>query len=323
MGAYIYLRRCPCGQESIVQLLFHCVPVLAVMKSFAAQKDLSHVHEPLGSIFSLELPEPETSLNSEQIRFFHENGFISGIRILDQGQIAALRTELACLMEHDQAANPLFYEYHHNESKDASMTLFHALGAWRVSEVFHDLLFHGTIVSVAEQLLDGPVRFWHDQVFVKPPLDGGVVAWHQDYSYWTRTVPVAHLTCWIGLDDSNEENGCVNYVPGSHRWDLLPRTDLANDMTAVLDVLSDEQKDNFKPFPAILKAGEASFHHPLTLHGSYANRSARPRRAAVLNFFRDGVRSNSDEPLLEGVAPIRKGTKIEGRFFPLLTRANP
>ena len=54
----------------------------------------------------------------------------------------------------------------------------------------------------ASQLLGGAVRFWHDQLFCKPAKHGGVVAWHQDYSYWTRTKPMAHLTCWIGLDDS-------------------------------------------------------------------------------------------------------------------------
>jgi ectoine hydroxylase-related dioxygenase (phytanoyl-CoA dioxygenase family) len=70
-----------------------------------------------------------------------------------------------------------------------------------------------------------------------------------------------------------------------------------------------------------LKAGECSFHHPLTVHGSYANKTARPRRAVVLNAFRDGVTSASDLPLLEGVPPIAAGEKIAGRFFPLLSEA--
>ena len=43
-----------------------------------------------------------------------------------------------------------------------------------------------------------------------------------------------------------------------------------------------------------------------------------PRRATVINVFRDGVRSNSDEPPLEGVPPIPKGEKLRGQFFPLL-----
>jgi ectoine hydroxylase-related dioxygenase (phytanoyl-CoA dioxygenase family) len=161
------------------------------------------------------------------------------------------------------------------------------------------------------------VRFWHDQIFYKPAHHGGIVAWHQDYSYWTRTTPVAHLSCWIGLDDSTRANGCVHYVPGSQRWSLLPITGLADQMDAIDAVLNDEQREQFKPVPIELQKGEASFHHPLMVHGSYANQTSRSRRAAVINVFRDGVVSASDEPLLAGVPPIPIGEKITGQFFPL------
>ena len=162
------------------------------------------------------------------------------------------------------------------------------------------------------------MRFWHDQIFYKPAHHGGVVIWHQDYSYWTRTTPVAHLSCWIGLDHSTRENGCLHYVPGSHQWNLLPITGLADDMHAIEGVLSEEEKLQFKPVPIELKQGECSFHHPLMIHGSYENRSDRPRRGAVINVFRDGVCSASNDPLLAGVPPIPGGEKIDGQFFPLL-----
>ena len=162
------------------------------------------------------------------------------------------------------------------------------------------------------------MRFWHDQIFYKPARHGGVVIWHQDYSYWTRTTPVAHISCWIGLDDSTRANGCVHYVPGSHRWPLLPRASFANEMNAIVDMLAPDQRADFKPVSIELKAGECSFHHSFMVHGSYANETAVPRRAVVINAFRDGVVSASDEPLLEGVPVIASGQKIEGQFFPLL-----
>jgi ectoine hydroxylase-related dioxygenase (phytanoyl-CoA dioxygenase family) len=95
-------------------------------------------------------------------------------------------------------------------------------------------------------------------------------------------------------------------------------TGLAGDMEAIQSVLSAEQREQFRPVPARLKRGEASFHHPLTVHGSRENRSHRPRRAAVVNVFRDGVCSVSDEPLLEGVPVIPNGQPMGGQFFPLL-----
>ena len=189
-------------------------------------------------------------------------------------------------------------------------------------EAFHDMLWNPVFVKVAEQLLAGSVRFWHDQLFCKPAEHGGVVAWHQDYSYWTRTEPMAHLTCWIGLDDSTVENGCLQYVPGSHLWQLLPITGLAGDMEAIREVLDDSQWEALQnPVPIELKAGEAAFHHPLLVHGSRENRSSHPRRAAVLNVVRDGVCSAADESLLSGVPAIPKGQPLDGQFFPMLSAA--
>jgi ectoine hydroxylase-related dioxygenase (phytanoyl-CoA dioxygenase family) len=74
----------------------------------------------------------------------------------------------------------------------------------------------------------------------------------------------------------------------------------------------------FKPVAIELKAGEASFHHPRMLHGSCANSTERPRRATVINVFRDGVRSNPDAPPLAGVPAIPRGRPMDGQFFPLL-----
>lgn len=283
--------------------------------------DLSIYHEPITALFRKLTPDEwdRFRLSEAQIEFYETNGYLAGLRVLTDEQVEALRAELAHLIERSQLENRLFYEYHANESTDPEKILFHALGAWRVAAGFHDLLWNPAFLVPAFQLLGGPVRFWHDQIFYKPACHGGVVAWHQDYSYWTRTKPIAHLSCWIGLDDSTRENGCVNYVARSHRWELLPMTGLADNMDSILRVLTEEQKINFKPVPIELKKGEASFHHPLMVHGSFENKTDRPRRAAVINVFRDGVVSDSNEPLLAGVPVIAKGGKIQGQFFPLLS----
>ena len=283
--------------------------------------DLSTYHKRISRLFNWPSAAEDWNnyrLTGDQIKFFHANGYLAGIRLLNDDQIALLCDELTQLIDPNHPGHHLFYEFHSNESTDPSTILLHALGAWRISPGFHDLLWNPAFVMPASQLLGGTVRFWHDQLFCKPPHHGGVVAWHQDYSYWTRTEPMAHLSCWIGLDDSTRENGCVHYVPRSHLWNLLPVTGLANDMNAIKTVLNDEQKAQFKPVAIELKAGECSFHHPLMVHGSYENRSNRPRRGAVINVFRDGVCSASNELLLEGVPAVPAGEKMKGRFFPLL-----
>jgi ectoine hydroxylase-related dioxygenase (phytanoyl-CoA dioxygenase family) len=284
-------------------------------------EDLSQRHELVGNLFRLPQSPQEWcpfQLRAAQREFYRENGYLAGVRLLSEEQVDVLRQELAALLDPSHPGHELFYEYNSNESTDPDTVLFHALGAWRVAPGMHDALWNPAFTMAASQLLEGPVRFWHDQLFCKPPHHGGVVAWHQDYSYWTRTQPMAHLTCWIALDDVCGENGCLHYIPGSHRWPLLPVTGLAGGMDAIQGVLSDEQRAQFRPVAIELPKGYATFHHPLMVHGSYENRSDGPRRGLVINVFRDGVQSVSDRPPLKGVPPVPAGQKMDGQFFPLL-----
>lgn len=284
--------------------------------------DLSKKHELVSDLFAW--PEKKSDwdqyrLSDEQVRFYKENGYLPNVQLLNEKQIEVLQQELSGIVSPEHPGNALFYQFYANESSDHDSVLFHALGAWRITSGFHDILWNPAFVMAASQLLDDkPVRFWHDQLFCKPARHGGVVAWHQDYSYWTRTVPMQHLTCWVGLDDATVENGCLYYVPGSHNWGLLDKPELAGEMTGLLEMLNKEQKEAFKPIPVELKKGFASFHHPLMVHGSYANRSPVARRAFVLNVFADGTVSNADTELLPNSVVIPKGDKMDGQFFPLL-----
>ena len=226
--------------------------------------DLSENHGLVSSLFNSASAEERSllKLSSSQLADFERDGFIAPVRLFNDAQIAVLRDELADLMQPGHEGHELWYEHHSNESSEAGATLFHALGAWRLRPGLHDVLWNPPFTTAAKQLLGGPVRFLAMTNFSasRPSM----AAWSpgtRTTATGTQTVPMQHLTCWVGLDDSTTENGCLHYVPGSHKWPLLPRTDLANNMEAILEVLSPEQLAAFKPVPCELKAGEASFHH--------------------------------------------------------------
>ncbi|MCB0611345.1 MAG: hypothetical protein KDD12_26725, partial [Lewinella sp.] len=97
-------------------------------------KDLATEHRPVTNLF----PQPATQeewepyrLTDEQVAFFREEGYLSGVRILDDHQIEVLRKELAGLTDPGHPGHHLFYEYHSNESTDPDTVVFHALGHWR------------------------------------------------------------------------------------------------------------------------------------------------------------------------------------------------
>ncbi|NLR59271.1 phytanoyl-CoA dioxygenase family protein [Chitinophaga polysaccharea] len=292
--------------------------------------DLADHGGPVGDLF----PQPVRAedweqyiLSEAQVRAFQEDGYISGIPLLTGEQVDVLNTELERLQMPDEKEKALFFHYESNESEDPDKVLFHAIGGWRVTPGFHDLIWSPAYRMAAYQLLGAPFRLFHDQLFCKPAKHGGVVAWHQDFSYWTFTKPMHHLTCWIGLDDATTENGCLYYVPGSHRWGLLPITGLTGDMDAVRNVLSAEQVTVFdKKVANALPRGYASFHHPLMMHGSYANDSARPRRAIVLNAMSDGTLSNIEnyerQEALRHFPPMPQDIALTSKHFPLLFEAS-
>ena len=319
-------------------------------------KDLSYESKPIGDLFGQLPTDPKEYaqhlLSDEQVEFYKTNGYLTQIRVLTDEQCDQILEEYKKFLLWNQPGEnvggkddgdrldiperELLYEYHSNQSKDPSNVVTHMLGHWRISPLFHDLAFLPAVTVPSSQLMavfhsSGkpliPVQFWHDQLFAKPPHYGGGVAWHQDYSYWTRTEPMQHMTVHIALDDQTEENGAIKYIPGSHRWHRvkdgkqvpLPITDIDfKTMDSVKTILTPEEKENFKPIPGLLKKGHASFHHPLMVHGSFPNRTEFPRRAAVLNYFAEGTLSNSDQPLLKGVPVIPPGEPLVCRFFPLV-----
>ena len=263
-------------------------------------------------------------LSDEQVKQFNELGYVSNVKLLEEDQVAQLNEELISIMDPKNPNHDLLYEFHSNESEDPNRVIFHSLGHWRMTSGFHDVLWNPAFVMAAHQLLgEKSVRYWHDQLFCKPAKHGGVVAWHQDYSYWTRTLPMQHLTCWVGLDDSLLENGCLQYIPKSHNWGLLDKPSLTGEMKGLVEFINEDQAKALEnPTPIEMKKGHGAFHHPLLVHGSFENNSERPRRAFVLNVFADGTYSNTDDALLVGVPPIKKGGKMEGKFFPLLFDAH-
>jgi len=319
-------------------------------------RDLAQVVGPTGAGF---LGPPlagdalrSLALTAEQVAQFDNDGFIgTDVPVLTASQLEQLRADIDALSD---ASNPhpdagLMHELHYNEAKGSGSVLFHSLGHWRCAVSFHDLLFIDAVTLPASQLLQGrPVRFWHDQAFAKPGGHGAVVQWHQDFSYWDRTGPMAHLTVHIALDDQTDENGALHWVPGSHRWKRqggpLPQaSQIARDkmkvakstggeameaasfdtnMNALYDnVLNDQERAQWTADPPrslYLKAGHAAFHHALTVHGSWGNRSLKPRRALVLNYFAHGTRSLMNGTLMKGLPKVKAGEILQGNFHPVV-----
>jgi non-haem Fe2+, alpha-ketoglutarate-dependent halogenase len=131
---------------------------------------------------------------------------------------------------------------------------------------------------------------WGSHFFCKMPRDGKTVSWHQDASYWPLT-PSKAVTMWLAIDDADRGNACMRFIPGTHvlghlTWQLS-ETDEAN----VLNQKVPEVEKYGDPVYVELKAGEASLHSDLLLHGSEANTSTRRRCGLTLRYTTGDVRA--------------------------------
>jgi hypothetical protein len=167
----------------------------------------------------------------------------------------------------------------------ADYAIFNIMLPRRYHPEWQGNLFERRAASIAEQLQGPGLRIDYDQLLAKPPgKSGGVFHWHQDMAYWPRTDDPRTATLWLALDDATVENGCMRFVPGSHREaSLRPHEPLTGDR-ADSHTLVARVTDTDPVAPAEIKRGDVTVHQERVIHGSGANTSARWRRAYIVAF---------------------------------------
>lgn len=262
-------------------------------------------------------------LSPAQVAAFAADGFVGPVDVLSAAEVVLVRAAVADVIANLEQHRERLYEVEQAFTERPGEVVCHFLGGWRVHPVLRELVFDRRLTEPCAHLLGvDALRFWHDQVFAKPPQHPGVVPWHQDYSYWTRTAPACHITVNLMLDDADTENGCLQFVPGSHRWGLLPKLPFDAPLEAIRAHLPAGAR--WQPVAVPVRAGQATIHHSHTLHGSDRNRSARWRRAAVVNYMGAHVRvADGGSPLLRGAPSLPTGALVAGEWFPLVLGAEP
>ncbi|MGH9833373.1 MAG: phytanoyl-CoA dioxygenase family protein [Blastocatellia bacterium] len=219
--------------------------------------------------------ENPSMLTREQIEAFNHDGFIKGVRIFDEDEIAAHRRYFDQLLARVMAEGGDSY----------AISTAHL----KYAEVY-DLLTHPRIVAVVKDLLGQNVIGWGSHYFCKMPRDGKKVSWHQDASYWPLT-PSKTVTVWLAIDDADVENACMRFIPGSHLYGHLTWQLSEDDEDNVLNQSVADVERFGEPVNDVLRAGEISIHSDLTLHGSEANNSDRRRCGLTLRYCAAEVRA--------------------------------
>jgi len=143
-------------------------------------------------------------------------------------------------------------------------------------------LFEQRAASIAEQLCGEGMTIDFDQLLAKSPgRTDAVFGWHQDQAYWIDTDDRRTATCWLAVDDSTVENGCMQFLPGSHLEPVRPHRPLHGDRSASHTLVTDLRPDDvLRPVP--IRRGDITVHNEGVLHGSGGNTSATSYRRAYI-----------------------------------------
>ena len=233
-------------------------------------------------------------LSQEQIAQYREQGYISPIGVMPEGEAIALRAEL----EHIEArmGGPLRGDLRHK-----SHLLFPFLA---------ELVRHPRILDAVEDLYGPDILCWTSNFFIKEAAAPSFVSWHQDSTYWGLSEPDV-VTAWVALTPSNAANGAMAVIPGSHTMDQVPHRDTFdrhNLLTRGQEVAV--EVDEALQALLVLRPGEMSLHHVRLVHGSAPNPSSDRRIGFAIRYIPTRIRQLEGEDS----ATLVRGADRYGNF---------
>ncbi|MEO6269073.1 MAG: phytanoyl-CoA dioxygenase family protein [Lautropia sp.] len=225
-------------------------------------------------------------LTEEQVERFRREGYLSPVRVMDEAAAIAVRDKLEAFER--TTGGPLRGELRHK-----SHLLFKFLS---------DVVHHEKIVDAIEDLYGADLLCWTSNFFIKEANTPAFVSWHQDSTYWGLSSPDV-VTAWVALTQSNQSNGAMEVIPGTHLMDQVPHRDTFNDN----NLLSRGQEvavevDAGKAVRLDLKPGEMSLHHVRIVHGSQPNPSDGRRIGFAIRYIPTSVRQLHGE---DAATPVR------------------
>lgn len=260
---------------------------------------------------------PLRALGSEEVDAYRHDGAICARGLFPDTWVEKMAAAVDYVVEHP---TPLGLQVSKPE-----LGFRNDLFLWKTEDAFRDFVYQSPAAHIAQQLLGAPeIRFFYDQLFVKPAGCHVPTPWHQDLTFW----PVEGeqiCSIWMSFDPVSRESSGLEFVRGSHRWaERFKPVDptynpylLSADLPEPPDV--DAERDRYELLGWDMQPGDVLIFHSLVLHGSAGNYTTdRPRRALASRWCGEDVRFLRRQPSMpllweHGLEP---GDPLRGSLFP-------
>ena len=229
-------------------------------------------------------PKPLITLSAAQVASFHEQGFLTLPEISPPAEVASLRDTFQRLFAQraGRKEGAQFDMVTHDED-DATPQLSQIIKPANFAPELLSTQFRVSALSVARQLLGENAVQVSEHAILKPADHGAATPWHQDEAFREAEFEYEQLSIWMPLQEATVENGCLHYLPGTHRIGVLDHRSPGDDpYVHALECTGDFNAGDAVACP--LPPGGAVIHHGRTLHYAGPNRTQTARYAYVLMF---------------------------------------
>jgi hypothetical protein len=229
-------------------------------------------------------PPPESTYTVEptqdEVAFYQENGYLVVDRITTDAEIEWLTKIFQTVFDEP---NPATFSPGQDPGYEGPTMLRQSMfPEFRFPEVLQST-YHRNARRYASALMGLPeseLTTWGHMI-EKPPLHSLAAPWHQDEAYWEPELDYNAIGTWLPLHDVSVERGCMQFIPGSHKGNVLMHN-FKGDVRG--NLLVADGVDESKAVACPLTRGGATFHHPRTLHYTAPNTTDRPRLAYPIEF---------------------------------------
>ncbi len=252
-----------------------------------------------------------TDISDTQAKSYRENGFLIVRNFLSDSERQEMITAISDTVKEmgkQRIAGSNAAEIEEDDYYDH--VFLQRLNLWKINPTIKKFFTDPGLATALHKLCGTEkMRIWHDQTLQKMAW-ANPTSWHLDNPYWSFHSRQA-ISIWIALDDATLQNGCLYYLPGSHKIATFENSSIDQNMAGLFEVYPEFK--TIEAVPAEMKAGDAGFHNGLTAHGAGTNMTPYPRRAMTCGFMPDGSTFNGQENILskEYCATLKIGDPLQ------------
>lgn len=225
------------------------------------------------------------SVDADQIAFFRENGFLALGPIAADDELAWMRRVYDRIFDAragresgDQ------FDLGGTDEEGATESLPQILNPAKYAPELREGAYLARAERIARQLLGPEASGGVAHAILKPAGIGAPTPWHQDEAYWDPSRAYDSVSIWMPLQEATLDNGCLWFVPGSHRWEVQEHRPIGGDPRIHGLEMCDAEAKTVGAVACPLAPGGITIHRNRTAHYAGPNTTGGPRRALILGY---------------------------------------